>query len=61
MRNAKNATVKEAICMTRIMQSHARFVALILKDGGNWKTTTVTTTANTHVRTVAEHWLIKTL
>lgn len=35
MRNVKNATVKEATCMMRIMQSHARCAVLIRKDGGN--------------------------
>jgi hypothetical protein len=61
MRNVKNATAEEAICMTRIMQSRARFAAPIHKDGGNWKNTTVTITASMRVRTAVEPWLRKTL
>ena len=59
MRNVKNATVKEVTCMTKITQSHARFVAPTLKDGGNWKNTTATTTASMHAKMVAEQLLIR--
>ena len=61
MRNVKNATAEEATCMTRIMQSHARFVALTLKDGGNWKNTTEMIMASTLVKMAVEPWLIKNL
>ena len=61
MKNAKNATAEEATCMMRIMQSHARFVVLTPKDGGNWKNTTVMITASMLVKMVAELWLIRIL
>ena len=54
MRNAKNAMVEEAICMTRIMQSHARFAVLTLKVGGNWKSTTATIMESMRVKMVVE-------
>lgn len=59
MRNVKNVTAEEAICMMKIMQSLARFAVLIPKGGGSLRSITETITESSHAKMAVERLLKK--